>query len=221
MRLILCFQAGRASAPPCQAVLSVDGVSESNGQGTPPTDLPKLKGIGRNRRNRFSLYRHLQRHAMQHSESADSVDSTGAFGCGGGGGGTSTSHRRLCLRPGSGSVRSLKTDVGELQGNTRFWHGKDYCNFVYKDWIQLEKPFDGEPAHPHPHPRPLWFSSSPASPPICADFIDRYTTPRMPWHDIAAVIHGRAARDVARHFIQRWNFTKVLRPLWALPHPQI
>lgn len=40
-------------------------------------------------------------------------------------------------------MRSLKTDVGELQGNTRFWHGKDYCNFVYKDWIQLEKPFDG------------------------------------------------------------------------------
>lgn len=46
--------------------------------------------------------------------------------------------------------------------------------------------------------------------PVCADFIDRYTTPRMPWHDIAAVVHGRAARDVARHFIQRWNFTKVL-----------
>lgn len=45
---------------------------------------------------------------------------------------------------GSGSVRSLKTGVGELQGNTRFWHGKDYCNFVYRDWIQLEKPFDGQ-----------------------------------------------------------------------------
>lgn len=45
---------------------------------------------------------------------------------------------------GSGSVKSLKTGVGELQGNTRFWHGKDYCNFVYRDWIQLEKPFDGQ-----------------------------------------------------------------------------
>ena len=42
-----------------------------------------------------------------------------------------------------------------------------------------------------------------------SDFIDRYTTPRMPWHDIASVVHGNAARDVARHFIQRWNFTKV------------
>uniref|UniRef100_A0A8C1TF92 phospholipase D n=1 Tax=Cyprinus carpio TaxID=7962 RepID=A0A8C1TF92_CYPCA len=36
-----------------------------------------------------------------------------------------------------------------------------------------------------------------------------YTTPRMPWHDISSVVHGKAARDVARHFIQRWNFTKV------------
>uniref|UniRef100_A0A671Y019 Phospholipase n=1 Tax=Sparus aurata TaxID=8175 RepID=A0A671Y019_SPAAU len=91
-------------------------------------------------------------------------------------------------------LQSLKTGVGELQGNTRFWHGKDYCNFVYKDWIQLEKPFD--------------------------DFIDRYQTPRMPWHDIASVVHGRAARDVARHFIQRWNFTKIMKPKYrSLSYP--
>lgn len=45
--------------------------------------------------------------------------------------------------------------------------------------------------------------------PLFSDFIDRHTTPRMPWHDIASVVHGKAARDVARHFIQRWNFTKV------------
>jgi len=31
----------------------------------------------------------------------------------------------------------------------------------------------------------------------------------MPWHDIGVVVHGKAARDIARHFIQRWNFTKV------------
>uniref|UniRef100_A0A673MLL4 Phospholipase n=1 Tax=Sinocyclocheilus rhinocerous TaxID=307959 RepID=A0A673MLL4_9TELE len=76
----------------------------------------------------------------------------------------------------------LQADVIGLMGNTRFWHGKDYCNFVHKDWVQLDKPFD--------------------------DFIDRHITPRMPWHDIASVVHGKAARDVARHFIQRWNFTK-------------
>uniref|UniRef100_A0A3Q3GAH9 Phospholipase n=1 Tax=Labrus bergylta TaxID=56723 RepID=A0A3Q3GAH9_9LABR len=149
-------------------------LEQSNGRETPPgeaVELPKLKGIGRNRRARFSLYRHLHKHTLQHADSVSSVDSTG-----------------------SGSVRSLKTGVGELQGNTRFWHGKDYCNFVYKDWIQLEKPFD--------------------------DFIDRYTTPRMPWHDIASVVHGRAARDVARHFIQRWNFTKIMKPKYrSLSYP--
>ncbi len=33
--------------------------------------------------------------------------------------------------------------------------------------------------------------------------------PRIPWRDLGAVHHGKAARDLARHFIQRWNFTKV------------
>uniref|UniRef100_A0A8K9V752 Phospholipase n=1 Tax=Oncorhynchus mykiss TaxID=8022 RepID=A0A8K9V752_ONCMY len=83
-----------------------------------------------------------------------------------------------------------------LVGDTRFWHGKDYCNFVYKDWIQLDKPFD--------------------------DFIDRHTHPRMPWHDIASVVHGKAARDVARHFIQRWNFCKIMKPKYrSLSYPYL
>uniref|UniRef100_A0A8C1UD32 Phospholipase n=1 Tax=Cyprinus carpio TaxID=7962 RepID=A0A8C1UD32_CYPCA len=83
----------------------------------------------------------------------------------------------------------LQTGVGELMGNTRFWHGKDYCNFVYKDWSFQY-------------------------------FIDRYTTPRMPWHDISSVVHGKAARDVARHFIQRWNFTKIMKPKYrSLSYP--
>ncbi|TRY82551.1 hypothetical protein DNTS_005859 [Danionella cerebrum] len=124
-------------------------------------DLPKLKGIGRTRKTRFSLYHHLQR-GLHHADSISSIDSTNS--------------------------------VGELMGNTRFWHGKDYCNFVYKDWVQLDKPFD--------------------------DFIDRYTTPRMPWHDISSVVHGKAARDVARHFIQRWNFTKIMKPKYrSLSYP--
>lgn len=42
-----------------------------------------------------------------------------------------------------------------------------------------------------------------------SDFIDRNMTPRMPWHDIHACTYGSAARDIARHFIQRWNATKV------------
>jgi hypothetical protein len=31
----------------------------------------------------------------------------------------------------------------------------------------------------------------------------------MPWHDEALVVTGEAARDCARHFIQRWNIHKV------------
>ncbi|KAK5857689.1 hypothetical protein PBY51_010916 [Eleginops maclovinus] len=172
-RSVALEQAGSTTTPSKKGVSSVD-VSNINGRGAPPSDpvdLPKLKGIGRSRKARFSLYRHLHKHTLQHADSVSSVDSAG-----------------------SGSVKSLKTGVGELQGNTRFWHGKDYCNFVYRDWIQLEKPFD--------------------------DFIDRYTTPRMPWHDIASVVHGRAARDVARHFIQRWNFTKIMKPKYrSLSYP--
>ena len=34
----------------------------------------------------------------------------------------------------------------------------------------------------------------------------------MPWRDIGVAVHGPPARDLARHFIQRWNFTKVLDP---------
>lgn len=38
---------------------------------------------------------------------------------------------------------------------------------------------------------------------------DRSIEARMPWHDIASAVYGAAARDVGRHFIQRYNFTKV------------
>ncbi|XP_077204517.1 phospholipase D1 [Paroedura picta] len=140
---------------------------------TDPPDLSRMKGVGKTRKfARFSIYKQLHRHGLHHADSVSSVDSD--------------SHK--------GSIRSLKTGVGELLGETRFWHGKDYCNFVFKDWVQLDKPF--------------------------ADFIDRYTTPRMPWHDVASVVHGKAARDVARHFIQRWNFTKIMKPKYrSLSYP--
>ncbi|XP_048844406.1 phospholipase D1a [Brienomyrus brachyistius] len=155
---------------------SLDSAPSSKGKASSSNDIKhpsKLKGVSRTRRSRFSLYRHLHRHTRHLGGSISSLESS---------------------EEKTGSMRSLQTGVGELMGNTRFWHGKDYCNFVYKDWIQLEKPFD--------------------------DFINRYTTPRMPWHDIASVVHGKAARDVARHFIQRWNFTKIMKPKYrSLSYP--
>ncbi|KAL7327205.1 hypothetical protein PS15p_209432 [Mucor circinelloides] len=38
--------------------------------------------------------------------------------------------------------------------------------------------------------------------------VDRKVTPRMPWHDVTLGVVGPIARDIARHFIQRWNFLK-------------
>ncbi|KAJ6660957.1 hypothetical protein lerEdw1_016977 [Lerista edwardsae] len=146
-------------------------------------DPTRMKGIGKTKKfARFSIYKQLHRHGLHHADSVSSVDSDSN----------------------KGSIRSLKTGVGELLGETRFWHGKDYCNFVFKDWVQLDKPFAGDG----------WFL------PVYLDFIDRYTTPRMPWHDISSVVHGKAARDVARHFIQRWNFTKIMKPKYrSLSYP--
>ncbi|XP_043539599.1 phospholipase D1-like [Chiloscyllium plagiosum] len=79
-----------------------------------------------------------------------------------------------------------RADSTDCNAAGQFWLGKDYCNFIQKDWVELDKPFE--------------------------DFIDRSATPRMPWRDIGVVVHGGAARDVARHFIQRWNFTKTVKP---------
>eukprot|EP00069_Balaena_mysticetus_P014241 bmy_08648T0 len=79
----------------------------------------------------------------------------------------------------------------DLSHNQLFWLGKDYSNPITKDWVQLDRPFE--------------------------DFIDRETTPRMPWRDVGVVVHGSPARDLARHFIQRWNFTKNTKAKYKIP----
>uniref|UniRef100_A0A8C4MFU1 Phospholipase n=1 Tax=Equus asinus asinus TaxID=83772 RepID=A0A8C4MFU1_EQUAS len=90
-----------------------------------------------------------------------------------------------------GSSAHLKTYTPDLSHNQLFWLGKDYSNLITKDWVQLDRPFE--------------------------DFIDRETTPRMPWRDVGVVIHGPPARDLARHFIQRWNFTKTTKAKYKTP----
>lgn len=77
----------------------------------------------------------------------------------------------------------LYYDELELPGSRKLWIGKDYTNFIVKDFNNLESPY--------------------------IDLVDRSTTPRMPWHDIGVMVQGASARDVARHFIQRWNAIKV------------
>lgn len=73
--------------------------------------------------------------------------------------------------------------LNNLDEQARLWIGKDYTNFILKDFSNLDAPL--------------------------ADLLDRNCCPRMPWHDVGAVVVGAAARDLARHFIQRWNATKM------------
>ncbi|XP_078439374.1 phospholipase D zeta 1-like isoform X2 [Wolffia australiana] len=40
------------------------------------------------------------------------------------------------------------------------------------------------------------------------DELDRTRYPRMPWHDVHCALWGPPCRDVARHFVQRWNYAK-------------
>ncbi|XP_039071847.1 phospholipase D zeta 1-like [Hibiscus syriacus] len=40
------------------------------------------------------------------------------------------------------------------------------------------------------------------------DELDRGKYPRMPWHDVHCALWGPPCRDVARHFVQRWNYAK-------------
>lgn len=83
--------------------------------------------------------------------------------------------------PDAGQTPEVQLDT--LDGSAKLWIGKDYTNFIVKDFANLELPY--------------------------VDLVDRSTTPRMPWHDIGVMVQGSSARDVARHFIQRWNATKL------------
>ncbi|KAJ7527416.1 hypothetical protein O6H91_16G053700 [Diphasiastrum complanatum] len=62
------------------------------------------------------------------------------------------------------------------------WPGKDYYN-----------PRESEPGS--------WEDAM-------KDELDRQRLPRMPWHDAHIALWGPACRDVARHFVQRWNHAK-------------
>ncbi|EIW66666.1 hypothetical protein TREMEDRAFT_34686 [Tremella mesenterica DSM 1558] len=59
------------------------------------------------------------------------------------------------------------------------WRGKDYSNERVMEYSNLDKPFE--------------------------DMFDRTSVPRMPWHDVGLQLVGHPARDLCRHFVQRWN----------------
>lgn len=63
-----------------------------------------------------------------------------------------------------------------------YFPGQDYSNVRIKDFSDVDQ--------------------------FYTTLIDKYSTPRMPWRDIAIRLKGPVTKDVTRHFIQYWNFAK-------------
>ena len=76
----------------------------------------------------------------------------------------------------------LQQPLKSSENSYYYWIGKDYCNTYREDFKEV-----------HEHH---------------VDQFDRAEVPRMPWRDQGVVIFGESARDLARHFIQRWNHCK-------------
>ncbi|RIA93447.1 hypothetical protein C1645_735559 [Glomus cerebriforme] len=73
-------------------------------------------------------------------------------------------------------------DFDPNNDNPSIWPGQDYSNPRVKDFSNVAD--------------------------YNAEIVDKSRVPRMPWHDVSIGIVGQPARDVSRHFIQRWNFIK-------------
>ncbi|KAI0912053.1 phospholipase D [Ustulina deusta] len=89
-------------------------------------------------------------------------------------------------------------DVPRDGEHCQLFPGKDYSNPRVLDFFKLDEPY--------------------------AEMYDRSRIPRMPWHDIAMQVTGQPARDLTRHFVQRWNYLrrerKPTRPTpFLLPPP--
>jgi phospholipase D1/2 len=89
-------------------------------------------------------------------------------------------------------------DTPKDADHCQLWPGKDYSNPRVQDFFGLDKPYE--------------------------EMYDRSKVPRMPWHDVGMQIVGQPARDLTRHFVQRWNYLlrqrKPSRPTpFLLPPP--
>lgn len=90
------------------------------------------------------------------------------------------------------------SDMPKDADHCQLYPGKDYSNPRVQDFYKLHEPY--------------------------AEMYDRSRVPRMPWHDISMQVVGQPARDLTRHFVQRWNYLrrgrKPTRPLpFLLPAP--
>lgn len=89
-------------------------------------------------------------------------------------------------REGPDEIRTVSGNLEEFPDDPEVWPGKDYSNPRVLDFHTLDKPY--------------------------AELYDRSKIPRMAWHDISMCMLGQPARDVARHFIQRWNYLIRTKP---------
>ncbi|KAF8501365.1 hypothetical protein JB92DRAFT_2975716 [Gautieria morchelliformis] len=81
------------------------------------------------------------------------------------------------------TAQHVLVDDGDMtgpEGSEYVWPGKDYSNERVVEFHTLNKPEQ--------------------------DMYDRTKVPRMPWHDVGLQIVGPPARDLCRHFVQRWNY---------------
>lgn len=90
------------------------------------------------------------------------------------------------------------SDAPKDAEHCQLFPGKDYSNPRVQDFFRLSEPYE--------------------------EMYDRSKVPRMPWHDISMQVVGQPARDLTRHFVQRWNYLrrgrKSTRPLpFLLPAP--
>ncbi|KAG8909645.1 Phospholipase D1 [Tulasnella sp. 408] len=75
----------------------------------------------------------------------------------------------------------ILVDDGNMEGaegSTQIWPGKDYSNARVMDFHTLNKPHE--------------------------DMYDRSKVARMPWHDVGIQFVGQPARDLCRHFVDRY-----------------
>lgn len=90
------------------------------------------------------------------------------------------------------------SDLPKDTDHCQLWPGKDYSNPRVQDFFALNKPYE--------------------------EMYDRSVVARSPWHDISMQVVGQPARDLTRHFVQRWNYIlrqrKPTRPTpFLLPPP--
>ena len=82
-----------------------------------------------------------------------------------------------------GRMDNNKHVLADTEEEEAFFPGIDYSNSRISDFINVKN-----------------FEKS---------LIDRKTTPRLPWHDIAIKVIGDPVKDMVRHFIQYWNFARL------------